>query len=319
MPDWRPGAALHCLRERALLLREIREFFWQRDVLEVETPLLAACGATDPHLHSFAVPLSPGCEAWLQTSPEFAMKRLLAAGSGPIYQLARAFRQDESGRLHNREFTLLEWYRPGFDDLQLMDEVQALLQHCLPPGALTAAVPRLRYATLFQQVLALDPHRATAAELAACANSRLDLGAMQGSKDDWLQLLFTHCIEPALPPACFVTEFPASQAALARLQEDAEGNLVARRFELYLQGIELANGYLELTDAQEQRRRFLADNALRRDMGLPVMPLDERLLAALADGMPAAAGVALGVDRLLMLRCGVTDIAAVMAFVADAS
>jgi len=312
--DWRPVAGLDALVLRAALMRTVREFFHQRRVMEVDTPLLSACSATDPQLCSLEVRLA-GTDLYLQTSPEFAMKRLLASGSGPIYQLGKVFRADESGRHHNSEFTLLEWYRPGQGETQLMAETDALLDVCIPDiRAQCGDSCAVSYRSLFDQHLGLDPHKASEQALAERARQHLDVGDMSADRDQWLQLLFTHLIEPQLKGITWVTGFPASQAALAQLQRDEHETLVARRFELYVNGLELANGYYELTDADEQRSRFEADNRERAARGLPLMPIDQRLLAALAHGMPEGAGVALGFDRLVMLAANADSIAEVLAF-----
>lgn len=322
---WRPSADLSVLRLRAELLAQIRAFFAARGVLEVETPALSAAAITDPHLASFKTCYSgPGSQhgrpLYLHTSPEFAMKRLLAAGSGCIYQIARVFRDGEAGSRHNPEFTLLEWYRVGFDHHRLMDEVAELVGMLLA-GRLTLAEPeRLSYRQIFQHHLNLDPHRATVADLAACAETRnisIPTGMPLDDPDPWLDLLLTHCVEPRLGSGrlTFVHDYPASQAALARLRPDDPP--VGERFELYINGIELANGFHELGDAVEQRRRFAQENAARRAAGLPVMPVDEHLLAALEFGLPDCAGVALGFDRLVMLATRKTSLAEVLAFPLD--
>ena len=303
--DWRPAASLETLRARAALLAAIRGFFAARGVLEVETPLLCRACGSDPNLEALMAE-----SRYLQTSPEFAMKRLLAAGSGPIFQLGRAFRQGERGRRHNPEFTMLEWYRPGFDDGRLMDEVAALLQAAA--GIETPA--RLSYRALFLEHLDIDPHAAAEAELEALARARLDLRVEGAGKDLWLDLLFSHLVEPALRAPVFVFDFPASQAALARIETDEQGVPVARRFELIMAGMEIANGYYELSDPREQRARFEADLRLREARGQPRPPLDEALLAALAHGLPDCAGVALGVDRLLMCLVAAQAIDEVLAF-----
>lgn len=324
-PSWRPGAELATLRLRAELLARVRAFFAARGVLEVETPALAAAAITDPHLASFSTVYSGpgprhGRTLYLHTSPEFPMKRLLAAGSGCIYQIARVFRDGEAGRRHNPEFTLLEWYRVGFDHHRLMDEVAELVTALLA-GRLALAEPeRLSYRELFQRHLGLDPHRAGVAELAACMK-RFELPIPPGmpvdDTDPWLDLLLTHWIEPRLERGrlTFVYDYPVSQAALARLRADDPP--VGERFELYLNGVELANGFHELGDADEQRRRFEGGNAARRALGLPVMPVDEHLLAALAAGLPDCAGVALGFDRLVMLAAGKAALGEVIAFPLD--
>lgn len=313
---WRPGATIEVLRARAALLNKVRVFFAARDVLEVETPALVSAAVTDPHLHSLATcytgPAAPaGRRLFLQTSPESAMKRLLAAGSGPIWQLARVFRDGEAGRLHNPEFTMLEWYRPGFDHHQLMDEVEALVAGML---ALPSGFERLTYAETFRRRLDIDPHIASDADLRRCARDHGLEASLPEERDGRLDLLLTHLIEPHLGAGrpVFLYDYPPSQAALARIR--AEGPPVAERFELYFNGVELANGYHELDDADEQRRRFEHDRELRRHAGLPDVAPDERLLAALRKGLPACAGVALGFDRLVLLAVGATSIDEVMAF-----
>jgi lysyl-tRNA synthetase class 2 len=306
-PRWRPAAPLEILRLRARLLARVRAFFQAREVMEVETPLLGSAAATDPHLASIAV-AEGGATRYLQTSPELAMKRLLAAGSGPIYQVCKAFRAQERGRLHNPEFTLLEWYRPGFDHHTLMDEVEALLASVLGNGP----AERLSYAEAFRRHAGLDPHETPLAHLrsrAAALGADPALAAAL-ERDGCLDLVLTHAVQPALGPGlCFVYDFPATQASLARI---AAG--YAQRFEAFVGGLEVANGYRELTDTTEQRRRFEADNERRRALGLPQVPIDERLLAALAHGLPECAGVALGFDRLVMLAAGARSVSEVLAF-----
>lgn len=301
------------LRARAGLLGRVREFFQARDVLEVETPLLCSAGVTDPAIEPLMVERGNSLSAprYLQTSPEYAMKRLLAAGSGPIYQLARAFRDGEAGRRHNPEFSLLEWYRPGFDYRQLMEEVADLVIYCLGEKP----VEYLAYRDLFQAELGLDPLTASLADLQARARQELDLGSLSGDRDLWLDLLMSHLVEPRLANRglCFVYDYPASQAALSRIVEK-NGQLLGQRFELYVDGLELANGYCELTDAAEQRARFLADNVRRCEHGLAQRPMDEFLLAALEAGMPECSGVAMGLDRLLMLVTDKVDIRQVLTF-----
>ena len=309
MADWLPGASIETIRLRAELLQRTRAFFAGRGVLEVETPLLASATVTDLHLHSLAL-ADGGHTRYLQTSPEFAMKRLLSAGSGSCYQICKAFRAEEPGRLHNPEFTMLEWYRVGFSLEELMDEMAALADVLLDTGE----IPRLSYREVFLEYLDVDPHAVGGEELAKLARRRINLGAAELDDTDHLQLLLNHCIEPKLPRFCFLYDYPAAQAALAQVQADAGGVPVARRFELYGAGMELANGYLELLDADEQRSRFERDLAQRASRGLPTVPVDERLLAALQAGLPACSGVALGFDRLLMLAAGVESISEVLAF-----
>jgi lysyl-tRNA synthetase class 2 len=315
-PDWRPGASIETLKARARLLAVIRAFFMARDVLEVETPLLCSTTATDPYLASIGVPLAAGMR-YLQTSPEFCMKRLLAAGSGPIYQIARAFRADEAGRRHNPEFTLLEWYRPGFSLPQLVDETVSLVGEAYAlfhPGQ-SPAVKRLTYRELFLRHLGLDPFTATDAELQTCAQRAVPTAPTDWDRDGWLNLLMSECLEPLMPEGlCVVSGFPPSQAALARCVRGADGVLVAERAELYVNGMELANGYRELTDPAEQERRFAADREDRRRNGLEALPMPEALLSALKAGLPDCSGIALGLDRLLLWLCGAGRLDDVLGF-----
>jgi lysyl-tRNA synthetase class 2 len=321
MNDWQPSAGMEALRRRAELLATLRHFFAERGVMEVETPALSEWGATDPHLDSFLTRYTgPGAaagrDAYLQTSPEFAMKRLLAAGSGPIYQICKAFRNGESGRRHNPEFTLLEWYRPGFDYHALMAEVDDLLRAVLK----TPPTEYRSYAAVFEHHLHFNPHTATTAQLRDCAAAhRLIVSeTLRDDRDAWLSLLWSHLIEPQLGIGGrpqFVFDYPVSQAMLARIRPGSPA--VAERFEVYIDGIELANGFQELEDSAEQRRRFEENRRFRAANGLIEMSLDERLLAALAQGLPFCSGVALGVDRLLMLMLHANDLAEVLAFPFD--
>jgi lysyl-tRNA synthetase class 2 len=251
---------------------------------------------------------------YLQTSPEFPMKRLLAAGSGPIYQICKVFRQGELGRRHNPEFTLLEWYRPGFDHYRLMDDVAGLVNSLVEKPL---QVEKISYADAFQRQLQIDPQHASMAELQACAIDQGVPGAADlqlETRDGWLDLLLSHLIEPNLGQSgmSFLYDYPASQAALAIVRQDSPP--VAERFELYLSGTEIANGFHELLDSDEQRRRFSEENHRRREQGLSEVKMDESLLDALAAGMPACAGVALGVDRLLLYLTGSEDIRRLLAF-----
>lgn len=311
--NWQPAASHEILKARAALLASIRNFFSSRNILEVETPLLCSRGVTDPALEPLIVSAGEALPhpRYLQTSPEYAMKRLLAAGSGPIYQICKAFRDGEVGSRHNPEFSMLEWYQPGFDHHQLMAEVADLVCHCM--GA--QSVRYFSYRELFVNCLNIDPFTAPLSKLESLARSEIDVGFSSRERDVWLDLIMSHLIEPRLKEwdLCFVYDYPASQAALARivLQDGVE---VGQRFELYLKGMELANGYCELTDHLEQRERFVADNLRRKTLGRPQRALDENLLAALEHGLDACSGVALGVDRLLMKACGISDIREVLAF-----
>ena len=288
MPQWQPAASLENLRVRAQLNRQLRGFFEARGVLEVEVPLLARATVTDPHIDSIAAQQG-GERVFLQTSPEFFMKRLLCAGSGAIYSLGKAFRNGEAGGRHNPEFTMLEWYRPGFDDNTLMHEVTELLQSLLPAAK---SVERVSYRALFQRFLQLDPHKATLKELQALGRTHCNIDWQDDSRDTWLDLLMTHVIEPQLGEGLvLVYDYPASQAALARVQTDNSGCPVAKRFEAYVGGMELANGYWELTDAVEQARRFGADWQQRQAMGIECYPQDPHLVAALQAGRTSTAKV----------------------------
>ncbi len=312
--DWHPSADMARLRLRARVLAEIRAFFRERGVLEAETPLLCQAGVTDPHLSALTVDPGDGSLRRLQTSPEFAMKRLLAAGSGPIYQVCKAFRAGESGARHNPEFTLLEWYRPGLDHLALMDEVAALLERLL---GRPLACERLRYGEAFQRHAGIDPHGADCAALRHCfqAGSGVTVtGVDPDDRDAWLDLILSHLVEPHLgvEHPLFLYDYPACQAALARIRPGDPP--LAERFELYMAGMEIANGYHELNSAPELARRMAADRARRRDLRLPDVPPDQRLLAALEHGLPDCAGVALGLDRLLMVMSGADAIGEVLAF-----
>ena len=306
---WRPAAGVETLRRRASLLAQIRAFFVERAVLEVDTPLLGSAPSSDSQQQCLDVAVPGSGRRYLQPSPEFAMKRLLAAGSGSIYQICKAFRAGEHGTRHRTEFTLVEWYRVGFDYRALMDEVQSLVCGLLqrPPAR------AFSYRELFQRHAAVDPLADSDQVLwqrVAAAGIEPSAALRDAGRDAALDILLTRLVEPAMAPlgAVFVYDYPASQAALARLRPDQPA--LAERFELYVDGIELANGFTELADAVEQRRRFEADNQTRRARGLPTVPLDEELLAALRHGLPDCAGVALGFDRLLMLACGLDDIAA---------
>jgi lysyl-tRNA synthetase class 2 len=306
------------LRLRARLYALIREFFAERGVLEVETPVLSAAGNTDPSIESFSARFSGHVDAgaplrWLRTSSEFPQKRLLAADVGDIYELGRVFRNGEAGRNHNPEFTMLEWYRVGWDHTRLIDETVELANLALALVGRKAEVKKYTYRDLFVSTLGVDPFNATDAELRnALGEAQIDAQGL--GRDDWLDLLLTHRIQPAFPAdrITVICDYPATQCALAKIRADDPP--VAERFELYVGAQELANGYHELTDAGEQRARFERDNARRRERGLVEVPIDENLLAALELGMPDCAGVALGIERLLMAMLGTDDIREVLAF-----
>ena len=313
MVNWQPGASLATLRQRAKILSTVRKFFADRDILEIETPLLYSATATDVHLTSLTTKLSNLIESktyFLQTSPEFAMKRLLANDVGPIFQICKAFRGDSPTSLHNPEFSILEWYRPGFAMEKLIDEVADLIDATIGVNKIT----RLSYLEVFKGKFGVNPHVCSLGELAELANSRIDINSGDLNFSDYLDLVMTTLIEPELPEYCFIFDYPKSQAALSDVESDADGNVIAKRFELYCRGMEIANGYLELTDPVEQRRRLETDNANRSVKGLPQLPIDENLIAALDAGMPKTSGVALGLDRLLMVIDEINDIDKALAF-----
>jgi len=321
-PGWKPSATPEALRLRARLNAAIRDFFAGRDVLEVETPILSRAGNTEPNITSFHVDFSGHVDAgprrrWLRTSPEYPLKRLLAAGVGDCYELGRVFRDGEAGGRHNPEFTMLEWYRVGRDHLRLAEETVEVVQMALALVGRQGAPSVISYRDLFRGRLDLDPMRAPDDELRAALDIDIDPRGL--GRDDWLDLLMTHRIQPRLAPDSIlvVHGYPASQAMLSRIREsdgDADPAPVAERFELFLGPLELANGYHELQDAGEQAARFERELALRRERGDPEPPVDENLLGALGHGLPACAGVALGVDRLLMAMLGTGRIADVLAF-----
>lgn len=314
---WQPSASRAALELRARLLATTRDFFAQRGVLEVETPALGRHAVTDVNLAAAEVSLPGfGERYYLHTSPEYAMKRLLAAGSGDIWQTCRVFRGGERGRLHNPEFTLIEWYRVGFPMEALMDEVAALVQQLIGDGGPARPVERVAYAALLGERLGLD---VLEADIPGLARAACELGCDAAlvarlGRDELLDLVMGEHVGPTLGQGglSFVHRYPASQAALARL--DPEDPRLALRFELYCEGMELANGFAELGSADEQRARFEADRATRRRRGLAVPKMDETFLAALEAGLPDCAGVALGFDRVAMLAAGAAHIDEVLAF-----
>ncbi|MBB5014349.1 EF-P lysine aminoacylase EpmA [Rehaibacterium terrae] len=316
--DWQPTAPLRALKLRAGLYALIRRFFAERGVLEVETPILSEAGNTDPNIQSLSLEFEGPAAAgqrrrWLRTSPEHALKRLLAAGVGDCYELGRVFRNGEAGKCHNPEFTMLEWYREGWDHHRLMEECADLVQAAMALVGKRTTVRRMSFGELYRDRFGLDPHTASEAELyAPLAMFGIDPQGL--TRDDLLDLLMTHLVQPVLPDnrILLLYDYPASQCALARIRPGEPP--VAERFELYLGPLELANGYHELCDAGEQRERFGRDLVVRHRRGQVRPPVDERLLAALDAGLPSCAGVALGVDRLLMAMLGCERIADVLAF-----
>jgi len=317
MPDWQPSADVAALRLRAAFNRMAREFFRQRQVLEVETPILSAAGNTEPNIASFHTEFSGHVDAgarrrWLRTSPEYSLKRLLAAGVGDCYELGRVFRNGEAGGRHNPEFTLLEWYRVGWDHRRLIEETAEFVNAALALVGRRATLRVVGYRALYLETLGLDPFEADGSHLQETLGD-VQVNSEGLSRDDWLDLLMTHRIQPTFPVDALIAvhDWPATQAALARIRPGDPP--LAERFELYLGPIELANGYHELGDATEQRERFENDLHRRRVRGAALPPIDEALLAALP-ALPDCAGVALGVDRLLMALRGNPRIDAVLAF-----
>jgi len=311
---WQPSATIETLRKRGQLLADIRVFFALRDVLEVDVPVLSQAAVSDPFIDAMRVEYRHFVEDissdfFLQSSPEYAMKRLLAAGSGCIYQMSKVFRNGEIGRKHNPEFTMLEWYRLDFDEHQLMDEVA----HLIASVTAITGIQKLSYKAVFKHYLDLDINCASDELLAQTMRKHIEVIG-DYDRDGWLNLLMSHCIEPQLKGAVFIYDYPASQAALAKVKQDCEGIAVAARFELFIDGVELANGYHELTDSYEQLRRFEADQQQRAQLNLPQRPIDMRLVEALSQGMPNCAGVALGVDRLLMIALKKEHIKEVLPF-----
>lgn len=315
---WPATASSIALRQRADVYRCIREFFHSRHVLEIETPILSEAGNSDPNIESFHVQFSGPAQAgnrtrWLRTSPEFALKRALSSGIGDCYELGRVFRNGEFGRKHNPEFTMLEWYRVGWNHRQLIEECIELVQQIFALQEIGLQVVQLSYQDLFIRHVGLDPHSAMDDELCAAVQAITQINQDGLHRDDLLDLLLTHCIEPSFPERqlTVIYDFPASQCALAKIRDGSTP--VAERFELYLGGIELANGYHELTDAVEQKRRFQGDVELRQARGLPCPALDERLIASLHH-LPDCAGIAMGIDRLMMSLLKAESISDVVAF-----
>lgn len=316
---WQPSASLDTLRLRAGMLARVRGYFAAEGVVEVETPLLSRATVTDVHLESVPAAVAGIGPMYLHTSPEYAMKRLLAAGLGDCYQVCHVFRDGERGSRHNPEFTMIEWYRLGLDASGLMDDVEALVAQVIGDLRPLPDAERLTYRDAVRSLCGIDPMTSTAGELSGALRAHgIDAPpAVLGDRDALLDLLVSTVAGPRLGRSrpTFIYDYPASQAALARIRH---GDVpVAERFELYLDGIELANGFHELGDATEQRRRFDADLAQRAATGKPSRPVDERLLAALAHGLPDCAGVALGFDRLVMTALGLDTIDQAMAFTSD--
>ncbi|HEY9052187.1 MAG TPA: EF-P lysine aminoacylase EpmA [Gammaproteobacteria bacterium] len=319
--DWQPTASIDALKARARMLQNIRAFFTHRRVLEVETPILSTSAVTDIHLNSFKTGYRKQ-DYYLHTSPEFFMKRLLAAGSGDIYQICKVFRDDEQGKNHNPEFTMLEWYRHDIDHHQLMEEIEQLFNSLMvyPDIVVPSKVAiKTSYQQAFIAAIGVDPLNANINELRQSAQKHqieMPVG-MENDRDMWLDWLMVAAVAPTFSKNqfTFVYDYPASQAALAKLSSDDPR--VAHRFEVFFGELELANGFNELTDAVEQRKRFEDDNQKRKQKQLSEMPIDHYLLSALEAGMPACSGVAVGLDRLLMVLLGKNSIDEVLAFAMD--
>lgn len=317
------SATIDSLKKRAGILSLIREFFSARNVWEVETPLLCSAPVTDPYLSALSLQYQHKTR-YLQTSPEYAMKRLLTKHSGDIYQLCKAFRSEESGKRHLVEFTLLEWYRIGFDHHQLMSETDQLLQAVIQ----SRPAQKISYQEIFQEYIHINPHQVSKSALQEYLTQfnitiNTDSEWHQYSKDDYLDLLFSHVIEPKLLDdfgpltPVFITDYPASQAALAKTALNKNQEEIAERFEVFINGIELANGYHELQDPPLQRKRFEADLQKRSQLGLPEVPIDEYLLSDMEKGLPSCAGIALGIDRLVMIALNKNQLSEVVAFDGD--
>lgn len=319
--SWQPTLTWENAQKRAEIIAQIRKFFSARNVVEVETPALSLSTVTDVHLEALSCKyhflsdstMDHACTLYLQTSPEFHMKRLLASGYGCIFQIAKAFRHEEAGRYHNAEFTMLEWYRLGFDHFALMQEVSALLQailHCNPPT-------QISYQQVFIEQLNVDPLLASREQLLDIINAHNKMSdwlAVEQDIDILLQFIFSELIEVkiGITAPCFVYNFPRSQAALAQICPDDDR--VAQRFECYYQGVELVNGFNELTDGPKQLKRFQEDNAIRASVGKDSRVIDKHFMAALEHGLPQCSGVALGLDRLVMLALKADHIEQVMSF-----
>ncbi len=321
--SWQPSANFSSIKERAILLNQIRDFFKQQNVLEVETPLLCQYAPTSLHIDPMIVTASGNKLRFLQTSPEYAMKRLIAAGCGDIYQLCKAFREEEVGTLHNPEFTMLEWYRVGFNHHQLMQDIEMLLKNILFIDNNDYTCTKISYREIFIKYLNIDPILATIDSLKKLVINNIELSdhfknfMLNGSKADYQMLLFSNCIEPYLSKdnqILFVYNYPVEQAALANIASCQEGGQIAERFEVYVNGIEIANGYHELLDATIQKNRFLEDQKLRQKLNKPHLAIDPYLIAALKYGMPDCSGVALGIDRLLMLKTNSKSIKDILCF-----
>lgn len=330
---WQPTASLHTLQQRARLLEATRLFFKARNVLEVDTPILGKAPVSDPFLSALQTEIAafPQQTFYLQTSPEYYLKRLIAQYSIACYHLGKCFRDDEYGRHHSPEFLMLEYYRPGFDDFMLMQEVSELIQTLLKAVTDQENISDLTdsskgffgrcisYRQVFQETLQIDPHQVSESVLQDSVKKKIGeiVGVKHPDRDTCLQLLMSEIIEPELAKIAepvFIYDFPATQAALARIKTLEDGTQVAARFEVYWHGVELGNAYYELASAEEQKLRFDSDLQKRKQLGLPAVPVDTNLLAALEYGIPECAGIAIGFDRLVMILLNQQSLADVQSF-----
>lgn len=315
---WQPTASLEMLKTKARLLSKLRAFFDEKNILEVQTPILSQAGNTEPTIESFVVQQN-NKKTYLNTSPEFAMKRLLAADYGSIYQITPAFRQEEQSKRHNSEFTLLEWYRIGFDHHALMHEVDELIRFVAKDYIKLAPSQHYTYQDAMIKFASIDPFNTTVSELEAATQAvGIEVVGMDDvSYDVWFDLIMSEVVEKNLPSNCpvFIYDYPSSQAALAKIRKGEQD--VAERFELYINGMELANGFYELSDAAEQEQRFHKDQEQRKKNNQQSIPIDKHLIEAMKEGFPECAGVALGLERLLMVLTGTEDISDVLAFPFD--
>lgn len=309
MNQFGPTADFAALRLRADVLNNIRQYFADNRILEVDVPVLAEHSVTDVHLSALSVSVM-GQVQYLQTSPEYYMKRLLAAGSGSIYTMIKAFRADEKGQRHRPEFSMLEWYRTDIDDRQLMQDVMSLAAQV----GVVEPFKQISYRELFLSHTDINPHTAKTSELASYCDRHFGIDWPNTPRGTWLDVIFSRHVEPQLQLPTLVYDFPACQCALARVMLNDQNESIARRFEWYWQGLELANGYWELSDANEQRQRFEQDNDTRAEQQLPSVKMDPHFLAAMEHGLPDCAGIALGIDRLMMCLFKTRDIAKVITF-----
>ncbi len=312
--NWSPNTTQQIRQSRAQMLHDIRAFFWQRQILEVETPALSQFGNTDPFIESIKCTQNKSDIRYLHTSPEYPMKRLLAAGSGDIYQISKVWRAGESGYRHNPEFTLLEWYRVGFSYKELMQEVEALLSNLFPK--LNKQSRLVTYETLFLEKFNINPHITTTEQLSDCVSHHINsLNTNDMDKQSLLDALLSFCIEPDFEEdrLTFVYDYPASQSALAQIRHTGHYP-VAERFEVYLGQLELGNGYQEEVDSQRNIRILHDENQLREALNLEMINQDRLFLEAAEKGIPASAGVAIGLDRILMCITGEKSIQKVINF-----